>query len=252
MMYQDAHLHLQECDRDGIDAFLKAARAKSIIRFFCNGTSPDDWQAVQNMSDYDKGITPFYGVHPWFTLTAGAGWEQELVRRLVENERAKVGEIGLDTAHGASDLEQQAALLASQIQIASDHRRPFVLHCVGAWSRLIDVLKKSKAPELPFMVHRFGGSKETAQELIGLGAYISFTLTERDVQKAARAPILTHIPDERLLIETDYPAVPPPADKTSSYPDIVLAAYTYAAEIKKIDAQRLQEIVWENGKIFAD
>lgn len=251
-MYQDAHFHLQDCDGIDVRAFLAAARQKNIGRFFCNGTCPRDWPAVKRISALDPGVIPFYGVHPWCVREVSTGWKQALVRVLEEDSRAKVGEIGLDVSRDRSGLGEQTAILAQHVRIASEFRRPFVLHCVGAWQLMFDILDKREDPYVPFMVHRFCGSPETARELIQRGGYISCAPDDTDAGKARLSAILASIPDERLLLETDYPAIPARIAQGRSYAELLAAVYAHVAALKKIDVERLQKIVWTNGKIFTD
>ncbi len=79
-----------------------------------------------------------------------------------------------------------------------------------AWGALADVLRSARLPARGFLLHAYGGSQELAREFAASGAYFSFNgyfLAER---YAARRDVFKALPADRLLAETDAPAMPLP------------------------------------------
>ncbi|KAL7546460.1 hypothetical protein ACHAWF_009802 [Thalassiosira exigua] len=132
-----------------------------------------DSAAVKLRARFGHGV-PCYGVHPWFLhevalsppssdVTSGDAecWLAELRRRLTDDPRAVVGEIGLDGARwrevgGDGDehesvwnrerilscpMDVQRKAFESQLLLAAELRRPTSIHVVRAWGELFDSLK---------------------------------------------------------------------------------------------------------------
>ncbi|MFC5049828.1 TatD family hydrolase [Rubritalea spongiae] len=205
--YQDAHLHLQDPrlthDLTGIIAEVKA---QSINALVVNGTSPEDWNAVTELSEtYPQLIIPSYGLHPWKTPFHLNAWKEQLTQLINENPKACIGECGLDKWMHNPNINAQCDAFHFQLGLAERYNRPISIHVLKAWAPLLDSLNSHKIPQRGFMLHGYGGSKETARQLVKLGAYFSFSgyfLQQRkqNVQEAFR-----YIPLDRILIETDAP-----------------------------------------------
>ncbi len=73
--------------------------ASGVKHLVVNACHPDEWPEVLELSRmYPAFITPSLGMHPWHANRAltDTKWESELMKLLKENERAAVGECGLD------------------------------------------------------------------------------------------------------------------------------------------------------------
>jgi TatD DNase family protein len=121
-----------------------------------------------------------------------------------------VGEIGLDYHYDFSPREAQHAAFAEQLRIASDARKPIVIHTREAWEDTFRTLEEHWAPHgLPGIMHCFSGGMAEARRSLDLGFFLSFggivTYPKAlGVQEAARfAPL------DRMLIETDAPYLSP-------------------------------------------
>ena len=59
------------------------------------------------------------------------------------------------------------------------------------------------------MVHAFGGSGETAAELVSLGGFLSFGASLTHPRRERVAAVLKSLPRERILLESDAPDMLP-------------------------------------------
>jgi len=64
-----------------------------------------------------------------------------------------------------------------------------------------------------FLLHAYGGSAELARDFAALGAYFSFSGYFLGERQAARRAVFQTLPADRLLVETDAPAMPLPAER---------------------------------------
>jgi len=253
-MLQDIHIHIQDIkDPAVITEILSRAEDNGVGRFLCNATNPGDWDKVEELSRKYKNVIPFFGMHPWMVKRAGTGWETRL-KELISSTDSGVGEIGLDHGKFRPDHILQLSAFTAQLDIAIELKRPVAIHCVGAWALLLDVLKTRPMKNASFMLHLFSGSVDILNELLKMGAYISFSLgiAEGGPEKVKLAFLAT--PIERLLLETDYPYVPgkPKGEPLSEeeYFSRLKKVYATAALLKGIKNEELERTVWENGSVF--
>ncbi len=107
-----------------------------------------------------------------------------------------VGEIGLDRQ--GPPLQQQEEILIPQLEIASEHYLPVVLHIVGHQQRAYEILK---AWPLRYLVHGYAGSVEGFRLLARLDSH--FTLSERILRPDKHALLCEMLSTRRFLAETD-------------------------------------------------
>jgi TatD DNase family protein len=209
----DSHCHLQdERLASALDSHLTEARRAGVARWVCCGSDEKDWARVSDLGRAVPGILPAFGLHPWYTESRSDAWAEQLSRHLSTWPGAPVGEIGLDHVIEPRREDDQLAVFAAQIEIASRLKRPVCIHCRRAWGALTETLPRLRELPRGFMIHSFSGAAELVPALADAGAYFSFsgsvTLSHnRRAHKACAA-----VPLDRLLIETDAPDIPPAPD----------------------------------------
>jgi TatD DNase family protein len=151
------------------------------------------------------GVLLALGQHPWVAHEALA--RDELARMIETSGAVAVGEIGLDTRkEDAPPLDRQIAQLTWQIELAVDLNLPISLHVRGAFDEMFAVLARFR-PHLRGAVHAFSRGHALAERFVAMGLHIAFggAVTQenaRAAHEAARA-----VPPDRLLVETDAPAI---------------------------------------------
>jgi TatD DNase family protein len=175
---------------------------------WCNGTAEDDWQDVLDLATAHTDILPFFGLHPWFVKDRSPDWLTNL-RSFLDAVPSAIGEIGLDRHIQDRDEAAQEEVFRAQLALAVDRELPVTIHCLKAWGWLLDVL--ADIPSLPpMLIHAYGGSAEVVQPLTTMGAYFSFGGSVLGQNHLRARAALQAVPLDRLLIETDAPALLPP------------------------------------------
>lgn len=230
-------------------------RSRGIARWGVNGTRESDWDAVLAMADEFPEVYPSLGLHPWYVRERTDGWADRLVEAL-ERTPCGVGEIGLDKWIRDADLDDQEIVFRRQLEIADEFQRPITIHCLQCWGRLLEVLRDSPLPPLErgFLLHSYGGPSELIAEFIEVGARFSFSgyfLHER--KKDVRARFRDQIPFERLLLETDAPAMAAPEEmraieigKDVNHPGNLTVVYESIAEIYDVSLEALEAQMVKN------
>lgn len=239
---QDAHLHLE---KDG-----RPAVAEEIGRIFLNSTSLEDASSVFESAAADSRIIPFAGFHPW-TVT-DAGTDTESLRSLLKSHpEAGIGECGLDFGGKYKPYFQfQLETFETQLQTAAEFKRPLSIHCVRAWGRMLELLRKYSPLPRSFIIHSFYGAEEISEQIIKMGGFISVSdLSLRNPQRTYS--VIRSIPSDRILIESDLIAGSP-GFSSEEHLQNLKNIYNTVSEIKNISIHELTDRIWDNGTFFAD
>lgn len=206
-MLTDIHVHLQEkVLLDRIDEVMQACRAEGVKLLACNGTKPEDWADVAALAERYPEVLPCFGVHPWYVGEAGEAWEIQLRDFLQRHPDAPVGEIGIDRWIEPRDEALQERVFRRQLHIARELDRVAMVHCLRAWGWLMEILQTEKLPRA-MLIHSFGGSAEMIKPLAECNAYFSFAGSIFEPKRQKLRDACKAVPRDRLLIETDAPAL---------------------------------------------
>ncbi len=263
MKLLDAHNHLHDPRlTPHLPAILPELARLGVTRAVVNGSRDADWPAVAALAREQSFVMPSFGLHPWHVAERSAEWLDELRAQLVAHPGAGVGEIGLDRWVEGHHDAAQAGVCAAQLALAAELERPVTIHCLRAWSPLAEALR-THALSRGFLIHAYGGSAEMARVFAQRGGYFSFNAYFLHERKAAQRTVFRKIPAERLLVETDAPAMNPPGERNthplrdadgepSNHPANVALAYAALAEIRGVSIEVLAAQVEENfARLFA-
>ncbi len=194
---------------DDLAEVLGRARKAGVTRFCCAGSCEADWPVVARLAGEHEDVAACFGVHPWYVGQCSADWRGALARQL-DAMPGPVGEIGLDRWIEPRDEALQEQVFRAQLAIARERGLPAVIHVLRAWGWFMDVMREEAPLPRGFLLHAYNGSAELVPELVSLGAHFSFGGHHLLPRKKAAAAVIRAIPDDRLLVETDAPDMPPP------------------------------------------
>ena len=139
-----------------------------------------------------------------------------------------IGECGLDGLVSV-DENLQEQIFEQQILWANEIQKPVIVHCVRRFSQL---LRFQKIAKVPLIVHGFNKKKETAEELLSKGFYLSFgkaLLYNLSLQETVR-----DTPLDRIFLETD------------TAEESIDEVYLKLAEIKEMPIETLKIEIYRN------
>ncbi len=210
----DAHNHLHQFADP--EAVIDAMKAAGIDGCVVNGTSEEDWPAVADLAvRHPDFIRPAFGLHPWHAHHRSAGWRDQLERLLDRFPAASIGECGLDRWVDEPSLDEQLEVFLPQLALARERGLAITIHALKAWGPLLEALDEEPPPEPGFLLHSYGGSPEFVEQIAPRGARFSFSGHFLHPRKAGALEAFRAVPGDRLLLETDAPSMPPPAEFTS-------------------------------------
>lgn len=280
MALYDAHNHLQDdWFEPHLPALLLELQALGVKGAVVNGSCEADWTRVSIISRQTPWLKPSFGLHPWDCGNRGQGWLLSLERMLQDHPNAAVGEIGIDRwmlDRAAPDdarlaglrrapLVEQQEVMAAQIELAVKLGRAASIHCLDAHATLLEQLRNTHLPDRGFLLHAYSGPAELVEAFAELGAYFSFNGAFVDPRKKRARAAFRLVPSDRLLVETDAPAMPLPEDlrthslpaapggETINHPGNIRAAYAGLAELLGTPGVALADLCAANfTRLFGD
>jgi TatD DNase family protein len=218
----DTHAHLDDFAAAGtLDAVLARAAAAGVTRICAMGGSPSANALASRLAAERPA-----------TLVAAVGLDRDqsatppdlpALRDLAQSSPATIraiGEIGLDYYYDPDGAPAQRALFTKMLELALDLRLPVCVHTRDAdadtlaalrefsndWKKSFHSLENFPPPGI---LHCYTRGPEMAEELLDLGFYISFSGILSFNNAAPLRELASHIPSNRLLVETDSPYLAP-------------------------------------------
>lgn len=220
----DTHCHLDFARNEEALAAAYAACGGAL-----SGTcDPRDYERVRTMlAPFAPRVRVGLGLHPWWVADGACGeGEIALFERLAPSA-SLISEVGLDfqprraetrdtqieafervCLAAARPLEEgKAAGQCAAGSSAESPRRVMSIHSSAAATCVLDVLERTGCLDACICIfHWFSGSQEELSRAIDAGCF--FSVNERMLKtKRGRAYART-IPENRLLLETDFPGKP--------------------------------------------
>lgn len=167
---------------------------------------------------------------------------EKLKKTVIENRAEMIGETGLDYRSHPHTKEAQKVFFEAQLGMASDLGLPVDVHTRRASLDTLETLKKYPVRGI---IHSYSGSSEMADLYVKQGFWISFGASV--LFKGAKKPaqVISKMPIEKLLIETDAPYQSPVPGNRHEPADI-LAIYEKIADIRGISLEGLADRLEEN------
>lgn len=274
--YFDAHTHMNfAAYKDDYRKVIRRALDLGIGIINVGTQADTSRRAVEIAHEFDgEPVYSAVGLHPIHTeqsyhdpdelggngdkgfTSRGEEFDYEYYKNLASGEKVvAIGECGLDYyrfKNGDSRFKnKQKDAFIKQIELASDVKKPLMIHCRNAFPDLIELLnaKRYALNTNPGIIHFFSGTIEDAKKLLALGFYFTFggviTFT-RDYDE-----VVTYIPLDRILSETDAPYVTPvPHRGKRNEPAYVVEVVKKIAEIKNVPLEDARAAILENAQKF--
>ena len=196
---------------DDRDEVLRRAADAGVSRIVVTGSSDDSNEKAAHLAEKHPGVLwSTAGVHPHHASDY-TGDSDALIRRLAADDRiVAVGECGLDYFRNFSPREAQLAAFQAQLEIAAETGLPVFLHQRDAHDDFVDVLEPMLPKLSRAVAHCFTGEHESLREYLAMGLYIGVTGWICDERRGTHLKdIVSIVPDDRLMIETDAPYLLP-------------------------------------------
>lgn len=197
-------------DEDRAGMMQRAADA-GVDRIVVTGSSDESNVQAAELAEQSPGtLYSTAGVHPHHASDYNDD-SDALIRSLIQKDSVvAVGECGLDYFRNLSPREAQLDAFKRQLEIAKDSGLPVFLHQRDAHDDFVEILEPALPDLSRAVAHCFTGEGESLREYVAMGLYIGITGWICDERRGKHLyDIVSIIPDDRLLVETDAPYLLP-------------------------------------------
>ncbi len=217
-----------------LNAAISAAHESGVGRMLCIGIDRGNAPAVQQIAEQHPGIYASAGVHP-LDLEDAAIAMDELLGLLAAPKVIAVGETGLDYYYSQDSKVLQQESFALHLQAAAATAKPVIVHTRDAREDTIAIIREHGDAEVAGVLHCFTESLEMAKQALDLNYMISFSGIITFKNAAELREVVSAVPLDRMLVETDSPYLAPvPYRGKKNEPKFVVEVAKCVAEIKGV------------------
>lgn len=251
MEWIDTHAHLDEeaFDVDRGEAVARAREA-GVVRVVTIGTTAETSRRAVEIAGEFEGVYAAVGIQPNYVAQAKAG-DWEIIEELATRPKVvAIGETGLDRYWDYAPFDVQIDYFQRHIALARRKGLPFVVHCREAEAETVEQLRiAAKDGPLAGVMHSFTGGTETARACLELGLYISFAGMVTFKKSQALRDVVSQVPLDRILVETDAPYLAPqPVRGKRNEPANVRMTANALAELLGLSREEFARRTTENAR----
>jgi TatD DNase family protein len=213
------------------------------------GTNVEDSAAAVDLARSRPYYWAAVGIHPHDAKICSQAAVDELSALAGDAKVRAWGEIGLDFNRMYSPQKAQEICLFKQLAAADKLGLPVIFHERDSNGRLLQIIRAAKWTG-PSVVHCFSGTEDDLRQYLQLDYYIGITgiLTLKKRGKPLRE-LISQIPLDRILIETDAPYLTPAPQKNRTRrnePAFVKSVLLKLAEMTGVEPKALAQTFWDN------
>lgn len=208
----DSHCHLDdEKFSEDRQAVIENIFSSGVTKLISAGYSLESSKRALELANTYSQIYTVSGISPNDIAENVEKLQEEInkIEELAKNEKVVgIGEIGLDYYWNKENKELQKYAFIKQIELANKLNLPIVIHTREAVMDTIEILKKYPVNKKG-VFHCCPLNPELIKEALKLEFYISFAgpVTFKNSKNADE--VISLVPDDKMLIETDSPYLSP-------------------------------------------
>lgn len=255
MEFFDSHSHYndEKFDEDRND-IIKETFKENVSKFICAGYDIESSKKSIEIVNENDNIYSIVGISPNDVPESIELIEEqvkEIEKLLVNKKVVAIGEIGLDYYWNKENKDIQKEMFIKQIELANKYELPIVIHTREAVQDTIDILKEHRVNKNGIF-HCCPLNEYLVTEGLKIGFYISFAgpITFKNSKNARE--IVSLVPMDKILIETDSPYLAPePKRGTRNNSINVKYVAQKIADIKEVSLEEVAKATYDNAlKIF--
>ena len=248
-----ANLTHESFDKD-FNKVIEEAKMYDVKKICITSTSIEDTKiSLKLLEKNEDFFITTCGIHPHYANSFKKSNIEE-IKKLSEHAAIKaIGETGLDFNRNFSKKENQILCFNSQIEVAQELNLPLFLHQRDAHKDFMDCFKNIDL-KVNAVVHCFTGEKEEFYEYLDKGFWIGFTGWICDpVRGKHMIDLLSNMPLDRIMIETDSPYLLPKNLKIKgrrNEPKFIVEVAKKIAKLQNKNLDEISQIFFENSMRF--
>ena len=207
----DSHCHMDdESFNQDFDDVLQRAASADVRGMLVVGVDRETSTQAVALAKAHPHIFASVGVHPHEAQSCSEAVLSRLSDLSTNTDVVAWGEIGLDFNRMHSPREDQEKWLIRQLEVAEALDLPIIFHERDSQGRLLEILKAMPNANRRAVVHCFSGNEVELHQYLDMGFYIGITgIVTIKKRGADLRSMISGIPVDRLLVETDAPYLTP-------------------------------------------
>ena len=189
---------------------LDRAQSADVAAIVVTGTSIQASRAALALAERRPALFATAGVHPHDAGDVHPGWADELACLARCPDVVAIGETGLDYYRDYSPRPDQRRVFRRQVELAVETGKPLFVHDRESGGDTRAILAGYRSDLSDCVIHCFTGTAEDLEGYLDDGWHIGITGWICDERRGTDlAGMVSRIPDDRLMIETDAPYLLP-------------------------------------------
>ncbi len=209
-----AHLDMSAFDEDRAEVIARALEA-GISTIVSVGTDLESSKKAIALAEHYAQVYAAVGFHPHDVATVNKADITSLGEIAQHPSVVAIGEVGLDFYRNYCPREAQLQALKWQLTLSAELELPIIIHCRQAERDMLSVLHSwmsshgSPRQQYRGVIHCFSSDGDTAKEYLDMGFYLALGAYIGYPTSSGTHSVIRSIPEDRLLVETDCPFLPP-------------------------------------------
>jgi len=248
-MLVDSHCHLDFPDfAEEAERVVMRAETAGVKLLLTIGTRLDRFEGVLAMAERFPSVYCTVGVHPNEADSAPDVHVDQLLELARHPKVVGFGESGLDFYYEKSDRDRQKRAFRVHMEAARRAQLPVIIHTRDADTDMAQILTEEMGKgAFPALIHCFSSGQQLAEIALNFGFYISISGIVTFKNADPLRQVVSGIPLDRLLVETDSPYLAPiPFRGKRNEPAHVVHTARKVAELKQVEEGALAQATTEN------
>jgi TatD DNase family protein len=193
------------------ETVIARAQAAGVVQMVVTGSSAASTRAaVQLARAHPLRLFATAGVHPHHAAEWSAQVAADLAALAQAPEVVAIGECGLDYHRNLSAPATQRDTFRRQLELAAAAGKPVFLHQRDAHADFVAIVREHRSGLAGAVAHCFTGSAAELECYLQMQLSIGITGWICDERRGAHlVPLMSRIPAQQLLLETDGPYLLP-------------------------------------------
>lgn len=247
MEFFDSHSHYNDEKFDGDRQYIiEETYRNNITKFMCIGYNVEQSKKAIEIAEKYPYIFATAGISP-NDINENVFNDIYIIEEISKSDKVKaIGEIGLDYYWNKDNKELQKEVFIKQIDIANRLELPIVIHNRDAYVDTINLLKEHPVVKKGIF-HCCQLNQELIKDALKLDFYISFS-GNITFKNAKSEDVVSLVPMDRLLIETDSPYLSPePLRGTRNTSINVKYVAEKISSIKGLSLEKVANVTYKNA-----
>ena len=235
---------------DDLDSVLDESFEAGVKKICITSSNLQDVRNAKKITERNKNLYYSVGFHPHNAKDFKIEFLKDMSIYLDDPKAICLGEMGLDFNRNFSSKDEQILCFESQLSLANSINKPLFLHQRDAHEEFLSILDNYKFNQ-KLIVHCFTGNLSELEDYLKRDFYIGITGWVCDLKRGLDLrECIKHIPQDKLLIETDSPYLSPRKKIRRNEPKFLIDVAEEVARLRKQTKESIVKSSYENSLNF--